>query len=187
MKNFLIIINPQNDFLDLNGSMYVANNDFSHRIANHVHSNYYDRIIFGMTQYELWYPNLIYNSVKPAPHCIVNTWGASLPRELERIIKDYPEQCSFTYKPHGTFFSPYSASLNFINTHRKVIEFLEDSVTFHICGVDKDSVLQKSVENLVELVGKNNIVLLPQFIESENKENLEACIVEQDYNCLYFE
>ena len=73
MKKCLVIVDPQNDFLNPQGSLYVKNNDLATEIYKYATNNEYDAILITLDCHPIRHCSFSeYGGTFPS-HCVVST------------------------------------------------------------------------------------------------------------------
>lgn len=170
MKNVLLIVDPQNDFIT--GSLPVEGAEAKMKaLAEYLieKGNMYDHIMFTSDTHPTNHSSFKENGGIWPKHCVAVTSGWFIPDYLEDAISDF-KHVSVYHKGNVTDKEEYSIFDNeedgLILANRITDLIQKDEVYFDVCGIAGDYCVLETLKGLTGLVGNNYISILDEFTAS---------------------
>ena len=171
MKNILLIVDPQNDFIT--GSLPVEGAEEKMRqLADYIleNSNSYDHIYITMDTHPNNHMSFIENGGLWPEHCIYNEQGWKLSPHIEFALKDC-ENVDFYLKgndPTREGYSIFDGERDGDILSYKLRTMLEDDneVYIDVCGIAGDYCVLETLKGLIEIVPTDNIYVIEDFTAS---------------------
>lgn len=152
----LIIVDLQKDFYDPKGSLYVNGAEaLPSRIASIVPG--YDNVFLTLDWHPLNHCSFKANGGPWPVHCLMYSWGASLPDEVLGAI-DITRQGVFYYHKGDRSYEEEYAAFRAIGDAE--LKALRDSDRIDVCGLCGDYCVGLTVKRLVELGLKDRLNVL---------------------------
>lgn len=180
-KKCLIIIDPQNDFCDVNGSLKVEGaSERMHALADYIkqHKDEYGCVVVTCDFHPFNHCSFIGNDNANGekgqwpPHCIEHSWGAAIYQPimdaLIEVSKAKEKIIEFIRKgrlPHLEEYSGFSIAYN-INMLGTILALSETEGIIDVVGVAGDYCVLQSVKSLCEDEFKDRIHVLTEFCPS---------------------
>lgn len=155
MNKILLIVDPQYDFLDKEGSKLPVNGataamDRLIQYVRNLNPEEYKYIVFTCD----WHPTNHSSFETWPPHCIQHTYGASIYKPLIDAVQ---EKCEFssiqwTVFEKGKYHDKeeYSFLQDIKNTSRfKILLTINDIKEVEVCGIAKDYCVKNTVHDLI--------------------------------------
>ena len=86
MKKILVIVDPQYDFLDPRGSLYVKNDNLTQAINKYVFENDFDEVIITLDAHPANHCSFSTQGVQFPVHCVMGSLGASYDDFIKEIV-----------------------------------------------------------------------------------------------------
>ena len=185
MKNVLLIVDPQNDFIT--GTLRVPGaKEKMQKLAAYIKEkgNIYDYICITTDSHTKDHCSFKDNGGIWPEHCVVHTTGWDLPEYLVEVLRNF----DVTYYSKGDMFNREEYSI-FDNEEdgyvlaRQLRELLnEDSELFiDVCGIAGDVCVLETLKGLRQIIGNDYISVLTEFTASiDGGEKLNNFIEENN-------
>lgn len=186
MKKYLIIVDPQNDFLT-NGSLPVQDSvDVLDKLVRHLTESFhlYENIFLTIDWHPWNHCSFIPNGGTQPCHCIAGTYGAEVYSCLQKIIKSelYIEKVKYFYKGveenrdvHSVFDLNKRGDIQ--NASGRImyeqINSKPDDTRIAICGVSGDECMLETIKDIAQLFGKDDIDVLYDYVACSDKEKFK--------------
>lgn len=176
MKNILLIVDPQNDFIT--GSLAVEGaEERMMKLAQHIREkgHKYDAIWVTRDSHSKSHCSFKENGGIWNPHCILGTKGWSIPNYLGEALLLYSDYSgkSVIYYDKGTDINKeeYSIFENKINgfvLYKQIRELNKKGEEFDIsvCGIAGDYCVLETIKGLRKYIGDSYITVLFEYIAS---------------------
>ena len=186
MKNILLIVDPQNDFIT--GSLAVKGaKEKMMKLAEYINGDHpsYDYICITLDSHPKNHMSFKENGGIWPIHCVKETDGWRIPEYLNKALEDI-------YNPYvlkGTHFDKEEYSI-FDNNEdgtmlaNQIREFSrENEVYVDVCGIAGDYCVLETLKGLRKFIGDDYITVLTQYTASiDGGEKLMNYIKENDLN-----
>ena len=184
MKNILLIVDPQNDFIT--GSLAVEGaKEKMMKLASYVKQHNYDYVYVTLDSHPQNHCSFKENGGIWPIHCVTETDGWRIPEYLNKALE-------YIYNPYvlkGTHFDKeeYSIFDNYedgfmLRTQIKELARQED-VYVDVCGIAGDYCVLETIKGLRKFMGDKYITVLTQYTASiDGGEKLMNYIKENDLN-----
>ena len=190
MRNVLLIVDPQNDFIS--GSLPVAGAEVKMRnLAEYIKAKNtkYDYIFVTMDSHPLKHCSFGDNGGIWPIHCVSNTEGWELPGYLNNVLNETYSLVSYYHKGTNVNKEQYSIFDNWedgLVLTNKIINLCEEGEAyFDVCGIAGDYCVLETLKGLVNLVGNNYISVLDEFTASiDGGEALHKFLEENNINLI---
>ena len=185
MKNVLLIVDPQNDFIT--GTLPVPGaKEKMQKLAAYVKEkgDMYDYICVTTDSHPKDHSSFKENGGIWPEHCVIHTTGWDLPYYLDEVLRKF----DVTYYGKGDIASREEYSI-FDNEEdgyvlaRQLRELLrEDEELFvDICGIAGDYCVLETLKGLCQIMGNDHISVLTEFVASiDGGEKLQNFIDENN-------
>lgn len=189
MKNILLIVDPQNDFitgtLAVEGAkekiMKLAESDLSK----------YDYICVTLDSHPENHMSFIENDGIWPKHCVIYTNGWDIPEYLDNSFRKFNKQTfkpiHFYHKGTEAIKEEYSIFDNTEDGHTlatQIIElFKQDNIYIDVCGIAGDYCVLETLKGLRKIIGDNYIRVRTEFTASiDGSEKLLRYLNENNIN-----
>ena len=187
MKNILLVVDPQNDFIS--GTLPVAGAaDKMMKLAEYINNkgDDYDYILLTLDTHPKDHCSFSDNGGTWPTHCVAHTTGWLIPPYLEMVLKDR-KGVAFYNKGDISNKEEYSIFENEEDGNtltRQLLEILEEGEVFvDVCGIAGDYCVLETLKGLVGLVGNNYISVLDEFTASiDGGKKLQEYLETNDIN-----
>lgn len=143
----IIIVDLQKDFYDPAGALYVDGAEvLPAKIASLVPA--YDNVFLTLDWHPLNHCSFKDNGGIWPVHCLMYSWGASLPDEVLKAIDTARQDVFYYHKGNRSYEEEYAAFRAISDTALKA---LRDSEVIDICGLCGDYCVGLTIKRLVEL------------------------------------
>lgn len=185
MKNVLLIVDPQNDFIT--GTLPVQGaKEKMQKLAAYIKEkgNRYDYICITTDSHTKDHCSFKDNGGIWPEHCVVHTTGWDLPEYLVKVLRNF----DVTYYSKGDIFNREEYSI-FDNEEdgyvlaRQLRELMkEDEELFvDVCGIAGDVCVLETLKGLCQIIGNDHISVLTEFTASiDGGEKLQNFIDENN-------
>lgn len=162
MKNVLLIVDPQNDFIT--GSLAVEGaKEKMMYLSDYIDSVEYDYIFITMDTHPLNHCSFKENGGIWPKHCVAGTNGWCIPEYLSNALKD-ASSVSYYHKGTESDREEYSIFDNSIDGHfleGRIIElFKQDDLYIDVCGIAGDYCVLETLKGLRRIIGDMRIRVL---------------------------
>lgn len=162
MKNVLLIVDPQNDFIT--GSLAVEGaKEKMMYLSDYIDSVEYDYIFITMDTHPLYHCSFKENGGIWPKHCVAGTNGWCIPEYLSNALKD-ASSVSYYHKGTESDREEYSIFDNSIDGHfleGRIIElFKQDDLYIDVCGIAGDYCVLETLKGLRRIIGDMRIRVL---------------------------
>ena len=191
MKNILLIVDPQNDFIS--GTLPVEGAEAKmKKLAEYIKAKNtkYDYIFITMDSHPTNHSSFKNNGGIWPEHCVKYTKGWELPGYLNEAINT-ASNCfvEIYYKGNIIDSEEYSIFDNYedgVILTRQIMSICEEGeVYFDVCGIAGDYCVLETLKGLTGLVGTNYISVLDEFTASIDRgEKLHAFVTENNINII---
>lgn len=175
MKQILLIVDPQNDFIT--GSLAVEGaEEKMMKLAQHIKEkgHKYDSIWITMDSHTNIHCSFEKNGGIWKPHCILNTKGWSIPNYLSESLMLYSNYSgkSVTYYKKGTEFDKEEYSIfenktDGFTLYKQIRELIkEGEFDISVCGIAGDYCVLETIKGLRKYIGDSYITVLFEYIAS---------------------
>lgn len=187
MKNILLIIDPQNDFID--GSLAVVEAEAKMKnLAEYLkeYGNTYDKIYVTMDCHPADHCSFIENGGLWPAHCVEDTDGAFVPDYLLSSLVIHKDTEIFykgcdKNKEEYSIFSSEEDGLELEVAISSLIK--EDSVYIDVCGIAGDYCVLETLKGLRGIIGNDYISVLSDFTASiDGGEKLNKFLKDNNIN-----
>lgn len=184
MKNILLIVDPQNDFIT--GSLAVEGaEEKMMKLASYVEQHNYDYVFVTLDSHPQDHCSFKENGGIWPIHCVTETDGWRVPEYLNKALKDI-------YNPYflkGTHFDKEEYSIFDNNEDGTILAnqirelFRENEVYVDVCGIAGDYCVLETIKGLRKFMGDKYIKVLTEYTASiDGGEKLMNYIKENDLN-----
>lgn len=168
MKKILMIIDPQNDFID--GSLAVSGaTEAMYSLACYIkqHSKEYDAVVITMDWHPISHCSFVENGGQWPAHCVENTNGASVRPVLLDVIKNAGLKTVTLHKGTNEDKEEYSIFKN-DESSNILLELLTDDDVKEIdcCGIALDYCVLNTIQDAIKYGLGNKIKLLKEYTPS---------------------
>ena len=191
MKNILLIVDPQNDFIS--GTLPVEGAEAKmKKLAEYIKAKNtkYDYIFITMDSHPTNHSSFKNNGGIWPEHCVKYTKGWELPGYLNEAINT-ASNCfvEIYYKGNIIDSEEYSIFDNYedgVILTRQIMSICEEGeVYFDVCGIAGDYCVLETLKGLTGLVGTNYISVLDEFTASiDGGEKLHIFTTENNINII---
>ena len=193
MKNILLIVDPQNDFIT--GSLAVEGaKEKMMKLAEYIKNNgykYYDYICITLDSHPENHMSFKENGGIWPEHCVYNTNGWNIPEYLDDVLREFNDQaCKYVHFYHkGT--EPNTEEYSIFDNHNdgntlanQITDLIrEGNIEIDICGIAGDYCVLETLKGLRKFIGDDYITVLTQYTASiDGGEKLMNYIKENDLN-----
>lgn len=129
----LIIVDPQYDFLDKNGSLYVKNDHLTESISDYaIYHKDFDRVFITMDNHPINHCSFAQFGGQFPTHCVEGSLGASYDNNILSIIDHYRDKCTIISKGgwahQEEFGAPPPSRESRISNLKIIIEYEEEKL-----------------------------------------------------------
>ena len=189
MIKILVIIDPQYDFLDPRGSMYVKNNNLTYNIHEYALKNNFDEVIVTLDNHPVNHCSFNTQGGKFPIHCLKGSKGAS----YDGFIEDMIIKKSAIIVEKGSYsdleeFGAFNISVSYEFDDYTLPEASWGDTMVYICGVAGDYCVKETIKNIIDtslVVDCNHIVVLKDLIVSTDDGSVLNKFIEEE--CLKIE
>lgn len=176
MKNILLIVDPQNDFIT--GSLAVGDGaeEKMRKLAEHIKEkgHKYDSIWVTLDSHLSTHCSFEKNGGIWKPHCIYNTKGWQMPNYLDESLMFYSNYSdkSVTYYNKGTEidkeeYSIFENKTDGFALYKQIRELIkEGEFDISVCGIAGDYCVLETLKGLRKYIGDSYITVLFEYIAS---------------------
>lgn len=191
MKNILLIVDPQNDFISGTLSVEGAEEKMK-KLAEYikVKNTKYDYILITMDSHPKDHCSFKENGGIWPEHCVSYTKGWDFPEYLNDAINNI-SHCSVAVYHKGDVsdkeeYSIFDNSEDGFTLIRQIMNICEEGeVYFDVCGIAGDYCVLETLKGLACLVGTSYISVLYEFIASiDGGEKLRQYIESNNINII---
>ena len=191
MKNILLIIDPQNDFIT--GTLTVSGaKQKMMKLSDYIEKKgeLYDEIFITLDSHPKSHCSFKENGGIWPEHCVFGSNGWTVPEYLKHALINH-KNWSFYKKsenPKKEEYSIFDAEIEGMNlTECLQSYFKQDSDTFiDVCGIAGDYCVLETIKGLVKIVPIDKISVLEEFTASiDGGEKIENYLKENDINYIY--
>lgn len=188
MKNILLIVDPQNDFIT--GSLAVEGaKEKMIKLAEYINGDHpsYDYVCVTMDTHPIDHCSFKENGGIWPVHCVYDTNGWDMPECLETALLNTLASVSCYHKGTEVDKEEYSIFDNekdgfMLRTHIKELARQED-VYVAVCGIAGDYCVLETIKGLRKFIGDEYITVLTDYTASiDGGEKLMNYIKENDLN-----
>lgn len=185
MKNVLLIVDPQNDFIT--GTLRVPGaKEKMQKLAAYIEEkgNMYDYICVTTDSHPKDHSSFKANGGMWPEHCVVHTTGWDLPHYLVEVLRKF----DVTYYNKGDVqdreeYSIFDNEEDGYVLARQIRDLIkEDDDTFvDVCGIAGDYCVLETLKGLCQIMGNDHISVLTEFTASiDGGEKLNSFIEENN-------
>lgn len=185
MKNILLIVDPQNDFIT--GTLPVAGAEEKMRkLAEYIKEkgHAYDRICITFDSHPSNHCSFAdFGGIWPY-HCITETDGWNLPDYLEEVLEQYYYYLKGT-SHNKEEYSIFDNEKDGAKLRRDILDLVRsnDEVYIDVCGIAGDYCVLETLKGLRGIIGNDYISVLSEFVASiDGGEKLNAFLNENGIN-----
>lgn len=171
MKKVLVIVDPQNDFID--GSLAVEGAaEKMDALVEHLWNNKYDAVFVTLDSHPEGHCSFINEGGQWPTHCITMTEGWDIPENLEKVLNLYSssENCYVRYFHKGD--DPEKEEYSILDNDEDGHKFrvwleeldIQDGLEIHLCGIAGDYCVLETLKGLNGLF--DNITVLQDYTAS---------------------
>lgn len=168
MKKILVIVDPQYDFLDPRGSLYVKNDNLTQAINKYVFENDFDEVIITLDSHPVKHCSFSTQGGQFPVHCVLGSLGAS----YDDFIKEIVLKKSAQIVTKGQFvdteeFGAFGDGDDFDDYTPEDSSWRDTKV--YVCGVAGDYCVKETIRNILDtsyLVDPDYVVVLKDLIVS---------------------
>ncbi|MBO5381072.1 MAG: isochorismatase family protein [Bacteroides sp.] len=170
MKRLLLIVDPQNDFI--NGSLAVAEAEAKMQaLASYIATNAerYQAIFVTMDSHPAKHCSFVEQGGIWPPHCVLHTPGWETPAYLDETFKQSKSVVLRYYKGTKTEKEEYSIFDNEedgVVLARHISEAIAGGASIDICGIAGDYCVLETLKGLRTFVADEHIRVLTDYIAS---------------------
>lgn len=188
MKNILLIVDPQNDFIT--GTLAVEGaEEKMKKLSDYIKEkgHIYDCICITLDSHPEDYCSFKENGGIWPKHCVTWSDGWNIPNYLEATLKDLKVACY--HKGDISSVEEYSIFDNLEDGSiftRQIMNICEEGeVYFDVCGIAGDYCVLETLKGLTSLVGTDYISVLDEFtISIDRGEKLHTFITDNNINLI---
>ena len=176
MKNILLIVDPQNDFIT--GSLAVEGaKEKMMKLADYIKNNgykYYDYICITLDSHPENHMSFKENGGIWPEHCVYNTNGWNIPEYLDDVLREFNDQaCKYVHFYHkGT--EPNTEEYSIFDNHNdgntlanQITDLIrEGNIEIDICGIAGDYCVLETLKGLRNIIGDKYIRVLTPYVAS---------------------
>lgn len=191
MKNILLIVDPQNDFIS--GTLPVEGAEAKmKKLAEYIKAKNtkYDYILITMDSHPTNHSSFKDNGGIWPKHCVSYTEGWELPEYLNEAI-NAASHCSMAAYHKGDVANreEYSIFDNWedgLTLTKQIMDLCEEGeIYFDVCGIAGDYCVLETLKGLTSLVDTNYIYVLDEFTASiDGGEKLHTFITDNNINLI---
>ena len=171
MKNILLIVDPQNDFIT--GTLPVEGAaEKMMKLTEYIHNkgNNYDYILITLDSHPKDHCSFKDNGGIWPEHCVAYTTGWLIPPYLEMVLKDRKGVACYhkgdvSDKEEYSIFENEEDGYTLTKQLKDIIQNGDD-VFIDVCGIAGDYCVLETLKGLSKIVGTNNISVLNEFTAS---------------------
>lgn len=186
MKNILLIVDPQNDFIT--GTLAVEGaEEKMKKLSDYIEEKgkEYDYICITLDSHPKDHCSFQANGGIWPEHCVVYTKGWEIPNYLEAVLKDLKVACY--HKGDLSNIEEYSIFNNeedgYVLTKQITDLLKHDDLYIDVCGIAGDYCVLETLKGLREIIGNNYISVLGEFTASiDGGEKLRTFLNENNIN-----
>ena len=187
MKNILLIVDPQNDFIT--GSLAVEGaKERMMKLAEYINGDHpsYDYVCVTMDSHPENHRSFIENGGTWPKHCIAYTNGWYIPEYLKEALNE--ANCTSYYHkgtdPKTEEYSIFDNNEDGYALANQIIDLIrEGNIKVDICGIAGDYCVLETLKGLRKFIGDDYITVLTQYTASiDGGEKLMNYIKENDLN-----
>ena len=191
MKNILLIVDPQNDFIT--GSLAVEGaKEKMMKLANYIISDAhpsYDYVCVTLDTHPTDHCSFKENGGIWPAHCVYNTNGWNIPEYLDSVLMEFNDQAfkhvHFYHKGTETDSEEYSIFDNEedgLRLYNQIKELArQEDVWIDVCGIAGDYCVLETIKGLRKFIGDKYINVLTDYTASiDGGEKLMNYIKEND-------
>ncbi len=191
MKNILLIVDPQNDFIS--GTLPVEGAEAKmKKLAEYIKAKNtkYDYIFITMDSHPTNHSSFKNNGGIWPEHCIGYTKGWELPGYLNEVINEVSYCPVVAYHKGDTVdkeeYSIFDNGKDGFTLTYQIMNICEKGeVYFDVCGIAGDYCVLETLKGLTKLVDTHYISVLDEFIASiDGGEKLHTFIAENNINLI---
>lgn len=190
MKNILLIVDPQNDFIT--GTLAVGGApEKMMKLRDYIEEKgkKYDHIYVTLDSHPEEHCSFNENGGQWPAHCVTWSLGWDIPMYLNDVLNQ-TEICSFCHKgtePDKEEYSIFDNCEDGYILSRQLKELMkDDDVYIDICGIAGDYCVLETLKGLVNLMGNQYISVLDEFTASiDGGEKLEKFVYDNNINVIY--
>ena len=171
MKNILLIVDPQNDFIT--GSLAVEGaKEKMMKLAEYIESegHKYDYICVTLDTHPENHMSFKENGGIWPKHCVYDTNGWNMPEYLETVLLNTLTSVSYYHKGTESNTEEYSIFDNQndgYSLYRHITNcFREDDINVDVCGIAGDYCVLETIKGLRKYIGDEYITVLPEYTAS---------------------
>lgn len=169
----LIIVDPQYDFLDENGSLYVKNDHLTESISDYaIYHKDFDRVFITMDSHPINHCSFIQFGGQFPTHCVEGSLGASYDNNILSIIDHYRDKYTIISKggwAHQEEFGAFG-STHTISLFKLLLLSNKEENSIEICGVAGDYCVKETISNLLNnfkgIISNEDIYVLEDLVVS---------------------
>lgn len=189
MKNILLIVDPQNDFIS--GSLAVEGADEKMlKLSKYLNEkgNNYDKIYVTMDCHPENHCSFKENGGIWPKHCVINTDGTAIFKPLYSIVKDISIRVlkgTIFNKEEYSIFENEQEGKELTNEIKHIIKS-DDDTFIDVCGIAGDYCVLETIKGLTELINNDHIYILEEFTASiDGGKKLLEYAENNDINVIY--
>lgn len=168
MKNILLIVDPQNDFITGSLAVEGAKKKMMY-LSDYIDSIEYDYIFITMDTHPLNHCSFKENGGIWPKHCVAGTNGWCIPEYLSNALKDASSE-SYYHKGIESDQEEYSIFDNSVDGHflegRIIKLFKQDDLYIDVCGIAGDYCVLETIKGLRRIIGDMHIRVLIDYTAS---------------------
>lgn len=170
MKNILLIVDPQNDFIS--GALAVPNaSEKMLKLTNYLKEkgNLYDNICITLDSHTIKHCSFTSNGGIWPEHCIRYEFGWHLPKYLTDVLNTYTH---VKYYHKGTDIKNEEYSIFNNQQDGQILKnflldlFKKDQVFIDVCGIAGDYCVLETLKGLLEFIPSQYVYVLNEFTAS---------------------
>lgn len=189
MKNILLIVDPQIDFIS--GSLAVERADEKMlKLSKYLNEkgNNYDKIYVTMDCHPENHCSFKENGGIWPKHCVINTDGTAIFKPLYSIVKDISIRVlkgTIFNKEEYSIFENEQEGKELTNEIKHIIKS-DDDTFIDVCGIAGDYCVLETIKGLTELINNDHIYILEEFTASiDGGKKLLEYAENNDINVIY--
>ena len=189
MKNILLIVDPQIDFIS--GSLAVEGADEKMlKLSKYLNEkgNNYDKIYVTMDCHPENHCSFKENGGIWPKHCVINTDGTAIFKPLYSIVKDISIRVlkgTIFNKEEYSIFENEQEGKELTNEIKHIIKS-DDDTFIDVCGIAGDYCVLETIKGLTELINNDHIYILEEFTASiDGGKKLLEYAENNDINVIY--
>ena len=171
MKNILLIVDPQNDFITGTLPVEGAEEKMKNLAEYLKNSGYeYDTVCITMDSHSENHCSFQENGGIWPKHCVFGSWGWDVPSYLDEVFENLPRIACYHKgdTPDVEEYSIFDNTEDGNTLERQITAMIQDGdeVYVDICGIAGDYCVLETLKGLCNIIGNKYITILTDFVAS---------------------